>query len=79
MFTVFVLSGVLLLNSGAIVTITTRQPFETMALCDEAAVQARAFASNNGDVIAGSLECRPHDLPIPPANTEKLVPQQDAG
>lgn len=79
MFTVWILSGAILLASGAVATITTPKPLNSLEECQAAAMQAQTFIAHNDEILAASMECRPHELPIPPANSEKLVPQQDAG
>lgn len=74
MFTVFLLSGVLLLTSGAVVTIAAQKPYDTQELCEAGAIQVRDFIAMRDDVVAGSWECRPHELPIPALSPEPLAP-----
>lgn len=77
-FFVYLLSGVLLLTSGAVVTIATQKPYDTEVLCEAAAVQLHDFIALRNDVLAGTWECRPHELPIPPSSPEPLSPLREA-
>ena len=79
MFTVFLLSGVLLLTSGAVVTIATEKPYASQELCEAGAAQVHDFIAMRDDVVAASWECRPHELPILPQNKEPIEPERDAG
>lgn len=76
-FVVWLLSGAILLTSGAVVTLTTPKPLNTLEECQAAAMQAQIFIAHNDQILAASMECRPHELPIPPPNTEKLAPEQE--